>query len=202
MRSAGSSVLNFVSRADLLRREENAAARAALLKLREEQRPEVAFVYDEAIARIDGHSMSSEGRPFIMVGAAELAIVTEHLAANSRRPLVAVRLWNRLFSYVDRYTGDISVSRGQLADMLGVEPKVVSEVTSELVKFGALSRRLVPLAGMRGRGVVRYTMNPLAGTHLPKKAREVAQSAARPLNVVSIGPERRSRAPSFEPVVL
>ena len=41
---------------------------------------------------------------------------------------------------------------------------------------GAISRRMVKVAGMRGHGAVHYSLNPWVGTHLGKEARAKVQA--------------------------
>jgi hypothetical protein len=55
---------------------------------------------------------------------------------------------------------------------------------TELVDFGAISRRRVKVAGMRGQGVVRYFMNPRVATNLAGQARDEAQKSAPLLRLI------------------
>jgi hypothetical protein len=122
--------------------------------------------------------------PFVMLNPDQNAAVVTWLATRSRRPQLAVRLWALLFRHLRRDTGEVVRSREELAAELAVAPKHVSTVMSELEGIGAISRELVKVSGMRGRGVVRYFMNPRVGTHLAGEARRKAQSEAPKLALV------------------
>ena len=105
-------------------------------------------------------------------------------AVNSARPMVAVELWALCFEHLRNDTGEVLLSREQMAEEVGVAPKRVSEVMSELVKIGAISRVRERVPGMRGSGVVRYFMNPNVATQLSGKARDDAQRSAPMLALV------------------
>ena len=52
--------------------------------------------------------------------------------------MVAVELWALCFEHLRNDTGEVLLSREQMAEEVGVAPKRVSEVMSELVKIGAI----------------------------------------------------------------
>ena len=68
------------------------------------------------------------------------------------------------------------LTRDELAERVGIAPRHVSEIMTELEGIGAVSRR-------RAGRAVRYYMNPMIGTHLPGQARDAAQAAARQLEL-------------------
>lgn len=110
-----------------------------------------------------------------------------------------------MFSFLVPETGEVLLRRDQFADELGVAPRVVSTIMSELVAFGAMRRERVRIAGMRGPGAVRYFVNPNAGTHMSGKARDDAQAAHPVLELVGgsvQASERRRRSPALVPVEL
>ena len=74
---------------------------------------------------------------------------------------------------------EILATRQELADMIGIEPRTVTEIMSELEAVGAVYRQ------RRGR-VVRYFVNPILGTHLSGAARDKAQAAAPELRLVEL----------------
>ena len=100
----------------------------------------------------------------------------------------AMAVWSELFSAVDRDTGEILLSRDELAVLAGIAVQHVSNVMTELEGIGAISRRRERVAGMRGPGRTKYFMNPMVATHLAGGARDQAQAAAPgPLRLLAGG---------------
>lgn len=194
-------IRRLVSPAGKLRRDEHERARAALAAVRDEVRPEVQPCIDKALVELQRQTASSERKVFVMVYP-EFSMVSEWLAANSSRKLIALRLWALILAHVDQDTGDIALTRDEIADALKVPPADVSRVMSELEQCCAINRRRVRIAGLRGAGMVRYALNPLVGTHLPGKLRDEARRAAPVLNFQRPSTERRSRARPVVSVVL
>lgn len=193
-------IRRFRSRPARLRQDERADLRSALLPFRDGDgfrmpRQEVRLVVAKALALIDRETASQNGWSFVMLSPSQNALVVNFLAAHSERPLVALRLWALCFEHLRTDTGEIVLSRGEMAERLGIEVRTVSSLVSELVAFGALSRT-------RDGRSVRYFMNPNVGTHLSGKARDDAQRAAVKLALVGCaerGVERRRRA--YRPAV-
>ena len=52
-------------------------------------------------------------------------------------------------------TGEIMLTRDELAEKVGETTDNVSGIMRELEKFGAISRRRAKVAGLRGPGMVR-----------------------------------------------
>jgi CRP-like cAMP-binding protein len=133
---------------------------------------------------IDKHTASQGKWTFIMISPEQNEIVTNYLAENSDRPLVAIRLWLHCFRYLRCDTGEILLRRDEIADHLKIDAKNVSSIMSELEECGAISRKYQRIDGTKGRGFVRYFMNPLVGTHLAGAARDKAQEKAPKLRLV------------------
>ena len=108
--------------------------------------------------------------------------VMMHLHKHSRRPRTAMLLWPRLFAHLPYNSNEVKADRAQLARMLEVEPRVISEIMSELENVGAVYRR-------REGSRVRYFVHPTFGTHLTGPARDRAQSEAPPLKLRLVEPE-------------
>jgi DNA-binding transcriptional ArsR family regulator len=118
---------------------------------------------------------------FAMISPGQNAAVVEWLSKHSTRPQVAVRLWAMLFTALRSDNGEILLSRNELAQRLGIEPRTVSELMGELSRINAIVRR------KEGRSV-RYSMNPSIATHIPgPEARKAAREAAGPLLVLMQG---------------
>lgn len=112
---------------------------------------------------------------FAMISPAQNAAVVRWLHANSKRPMKAAQLWAELFTVLHPTTGEVMMSRANIADRLDIEPRTVSEIMGELEKINAIQRI------KEGRNV-RYRMNPHIATHLPDaRLREQAREQAGPL---------------------
>jgi hypothetical protein len=85
--------------------------------------------------------------------------VVKYLAEHSKRPIQALRLWSILFEHLYPATGQIMLTREQLAEQIGTAPEEVSKIMAELVKFQAIFTHRRRVAGLRGPGLVEYFMN-------------------------------------------
>ena len=95
-----------------------------------------------------------------MVEPVAYADVIAHLRRHSRRPLVAMELFTRLFSYLPPDGNEVLADRAELARVVGCTPTHVSEIMGELEAVGAVYRR------REGRGV-RYFVNPRSARTSP-----------------------------------
>lgn len=169
-------VRRLFSKPDRLRAEQAARLRDALLPFEHDMPDQVR----ELVARIDRQTAARNGWTFIMISADQNRAVVHWLKTNSRRPMQAMDLWSLLFTRVDRDTGEVLLTRDQLAELVGDTADNVSAIMGELEGVGAIIRRRERVAGMRGPGRVRYFMNSLVGTHLTGAARDKAQADAPP----------------------
>ena len=96
---------------------------------------------------------------FIMLKPAQNAAVVDWLEANSTRPMKAMRLWALMFEHLYPHTGQIMLTRDQIAEKVGITPEHVSEIMGELVRFKAIFTKRHRLEGVRGPGKVVYFMN-------------------------------------------
>lgn len=130
------------------------------------------------------HVETSENWIFVMLGPKENAAVVRWLGKNSKRPQKAVELWATLLEHLRIDTGEITASRQELADRVGIQPRTLSELMSELQTINAISRQ------KHGR-TVRYFLNPCIATHLPgATARRRARQEAGPLlKIMEAGPD-------------
>jgi len=119
---------------------------------------------------------------FIMINAEQNFAVVDYLEEKSKRPLKALKLWALLFDNVHRETGQIMLSRQEMADIVKITPSHVTNIMSELESVKAIIKK------KEGRGVTYY-MNPNVGTHLSQEDREKAQVKAPPLTVINGGKE-------------
>lgn len=118
---------------------------------------------------------------FAMISPTQNFAVLEWLRQHSNRPQVAVSLWGLLLTALRPDTGEILLTRGQIAERVGIAPKHVSECITELSSINAVRRE------KQGRRV-RYFLNPNIATHIPgPEARKAARDAAGPLLVMMQG---------------
>src|SRR3954447_4040793 len=129
------------------------------------------------VAYVERELAATRGGRFCMVDMVAYADVIAHLRRHSGRPLVAMELFTRLFSYLPPDGNEVRADRRELARVVGCTVENVSEIVGELEALGAVYRR------REGRGV-RYFINPLLGTHLAGAARDRAQAEAPALRVV------------------
>ena len=132
---------------------------------------------------IDRHTVSRNGRTFIMLYPDQNRAIVQYLKHHSSRPLQAIEVWAHCFEHLNSETGEIRLTRAELATLAGISENSVSIIMSELKNRNAILSRRTKVAGMRGQGAVRYYMNPNVATHLPGKARDQAQAAAPKLAV-------------------
>lgn len=119
--------------------------------------------------------------PFIMMTASQNAAVVRWLRQNSKRPQAAIALWAELFTAVHPTTGEIMLSRADLAERVAIEAKNVSSIMTELVGINAIRRE------REGRRV-KYFMNDNVATHIASpEARAAAREKAGPLLVLMEG---------------
>src|SRR3954453_23646440 len=167
------------TKADRLRAEEAGELRRLVL-----ERPGLPErVRGEIVATIDRET-ASEGRwTFVMLSPEQNATVMRWLRQHSRRPVLALALWGELFTALRHDTGEIMLTRDELAERVGTRPNEVSNLMHELASIGAIIVHREKVAGMRGPGRAVYLMNPNAATNLAGAARDQAQAVAKPVLV-------------------
>ena len=138
------------------------------------------FGFDQdTLAKIDQaaelHPESRDRERFIMVTTSQNLAVVRWISENSSRPHKSNLLWALIFDHVHPHTGEIMLSRSEIAERLDDQPRHVSTLMGELASINAIERR------KQGREV-KYFLNPRIATHLPgAAAREAAREAAGPL---------------------
>src|SRR3954451_14409659 len=132
----------------------------------------------EIIGTIDRQTASEAGWTFVMLSPEQNAAVMRWLRQHSRQPTMALALWGELFTALRRDTGEIMLTRDELAERVGASADEVSRVMGELARIGAVTVHREKVAGMRGPGRAVYLMNPNVATHLTGAARDRAQAEA------------------------
>ena len=137
----------------------------------------------EIIGTIDRQTASETAWTFIMLSPDQNAAVARWLSKHSTRPKVALVLWREFFTALRRDTGEVMLTRDELAERVGARPEHVSRVMHELASIGAIIVHREKVAGMRGPGRAVYLMNPNVATNLTGAARDKAQAIAKPVLV-------------------
>jgi hypothetical protein len=170
-------VVELHTKPDRLRADQADKLRQALLPFEADCPEQVR----ELIGQIDRQTASRNKWTFVMLSPSQNAAVVRHLTEHSKRPLVAVRLWALCFEHLRTDTGEILLTREEIAENLKVTADHVSSVMTELSEMGAIIRRRERVKGMKGPGMVRHFMNPRVATNLGGAARDEAQAKAPPL---------------------
>ena len=76
------------------------------------------------------------------------------------RPKQVLHAFDLVILNLRQDTGEVLLSRDQLAKEIGCSPDNVSRVMSTLVRLGVITRERQRVEGMRGPGVVVYFVNP------------------------------------------
>lgn len=172
----------FRSKRSQLEADQGQQLRQLLLDLGE-RRNLPAEAVTKIVAAVDGQTVSERGWAFVMIGPKENEAVVAWLRQNSKRPMAAMATWAALFTALRFDTGEIALTRAELAERVGIHPRHVSRIMTELVEIGAVSR-------VREGRQVRYFMNPNIGTHLSGKERDEAQGDAAQLSLELVGGSR------------
>jgi len=117
---------------------------------------------------------------FIMISPEQNRVVVNWLDEKSTQPRKALRLWALLFEYVHRETGQIMLSRQEIAEKIKMRSNDVSRIMSELESISAILKK------KEGRGVIYY-MNPNVANHYPQEIREHRQKENPKLKLLDGG---------------
>jgi CRP-like cAMP-binding protein len=178
------AIVQLKTRPERLRQDQAEELRQALLPF-EDQMPDAVRAL---IGHIDRQTASREKWTFVMLSPEQNGAVVNYLAEHSKRPLVAMRLWALCFEHLRQDTGEIMLTRQEIAEKLGQKPPEVSAIMSELANFGAIIRsRNVNVQAGPGVGMTRYFMNPRVATHLAGRERDDAQADAPLLKLMEGG---------------
>ena len=136
----------------------------------------------EIIHAIDLATAVDEGWTFLMINPMQNAAVVGWLCKHSARPSIAAHLWAQMLTATDRETGEVLLSRDELAERVGARPNGVTDVLRELEQIGAITRGREKIPGLRGSGRLVVLINSRVATKLAGVARVKAQQAAQPLS--------------------
>jgi hypothetical protein len=170
-----------------IRAEQAQHLRQVVLQL-EDLDPEAA---GRLLVAIDRETRVEGEWRFVLLNVERNAFVLGELSERSRRPHVAVKVWAKLPLYLRQDNNELIVTREELARAVGAHPNEITNVLTELVMMGAITRERV------GRHVA-LTLNALVGTHTTGMTRALLQQKAPELRPL---PERRSRGAKAKPAL-
>jgi hypothetical protein len=75
-------------------------------------------------------------------------------------PNLTRRVFDYVITHIEPNTGAVTLTRGELAQRCETEASNISRIMTELETHKVIFRRRLKVAGMRGRGPVRYYLNP------------------------------------------
>ena len=119
-----------------------------------------------------------------MLSPAQNLAVLRWLTANSKRPSVGVIAWGEILNALRNDTGEVMLTRDELAAHCEVTPNAITDALAELEGIGAITRTRRAVPGIRGRGRVVIHVNPLVATKLAGAARDRAQQEHKPVDPV------------------
>lgn len=104
------------------------------------------------------------------------------------RPNQVRHLFDLVLTHLEPNTGLVTLTREELAEKVGTEPKHISTMMGTLERLGVVRRERVKVAGMRGAGIARYRINPHVAWNGKLEIREEqARQTPLPFSVVEGG---------------
>lgn len=104
------------------------------------------------------------------------------------RPDLTRHVFDLVLTHLEPNTGAVTLTREEIAQRVETDPDHVSRVMTQLERHNIIFRRRLKVEGMRGRGPVRYYLNPHAGWNGKLEIRaEHARQAPLPFSVIDGG---------------
>ena len=97
-------------------------------------------------------------------------------------------VFDYVLTHIETNTGIVTLTRDELAEVVGIAPKHVSSAMKRLEDLGVIFRERVRVPGMKGPGKARYRMNPHVAWNGKLERREVtAKQVPLPFAVIDGG---------------
>jgi len=184
---SGAAVAPFVSRSERAEREAAAGLVDLVNRLSAD---DVAFFRRTLLDRLEPVATPSTDIPwrYAMLSEADVARVwdaIERLPARDR-PRMVDRVFKVVLLNLRPDTGEVRLTRDQIAAKIGCPPSRVSEAMSVLVRLGVIEREMQRIPNMRGPGAVQYSINANVAWNgkLKLRAERAAQAAQPSLSLV------------------
>ena len=178
-------VRRFIPKAERLRAEQAREARQQILDLALTEDILVALSRHESSGRItDWH--------FNMISPEQCLKVWDAIRElpSRKRPQQTRHLFDLVLTHLEPNTGLVTLTREELAEMIGTSPANVSRMMGTLEELNVVRRERRKVPGMRGPGTARYRINPHVGWNGElERRREVARHRqdGLPLTVIEGG---------------
>lgn len=104
------------------------------------------------------------------------------------KPNETRRVFDYVLTHIETNTGLVTLTRDELAEVVGIDAREVSRAMGRLEKLGAIVRERVKVPGMRGPGKARYRLNPHVGWNGKlEKRQQAAEQVPLPFGVIEGG---------------
>lgn len=151
-------VTRFVSRTERLTKAKAEEARQAILAL---GLPEAATT--DALIAITRHETGGKLAEwkFNMLNPTQCLAIWNAIRQlpSEERPNQVRHLFDLILTHLETNTGAVTLTREELAELIGTEPRNISSMMGTLEGMGVIYRRRQKVAGMRGPGIARYYVN-------------------------------------------
>lgn len=169
----------FISKAEQISREKAQNARQQILDLGLPQTAEAEILVTIARHETGGRLLEWT---FNMLNPSQCLAVWNAIRElpPEDRPNQIRHLFDLILTHIETNTGIVTLTREELADMIGTEPRHVSSMMGTLERLGVIFRLRHKIAGMRGPGIARYRVNSHVAWNGKLEARK-EQAAQQPL---------------------
>ncbi len=76
------------------------------------------------------------------------------------RPVETRKVFDLVLTHIEPNSGAVTLTREEIAERVGAAPSDISRIMTQLETHKVIFRRRLKVVGMRGRGPVRYYLNP------------------------------------------
>ena len=149
------SVTRFIPKADRIAKQKADDLRQAVFDFGLPEQAETDILV--AIARHESGGILPAWK-FNMISPEQCLSVWEAIW-NMPRPVETRKVFDLVLTHLEPNTGAVTLTREEIAERVGSRPEHVSRIMSELESHKVIFRRRLKVAGMRGRGPVRYYLN-------------------------------------------
>ena len=184
-------VVRLRSKQQRAERDEAAAAAAQLSLLSPELLERLPGSAQQAISRAVG-ALHRHARPdteeglwpggFTMLSRTQTAAIWDAIRAlpPDDRPNQVRHAFDLVLLNLQQDTGEVLLTRDQLAERIGCAPGHVSRVMGTLERMGVIRRERRRIEGVQGRGVAVYFINPHVAWNGSLDARKAEAAEVRP----------------------
>lgn len=179
-----SNIRKFIPKSERLKAEQVEAARQLIFDLGlSESATEDIFI---VLQRYQTGGTLADWT-FNMISPAQCLAVWNAIE-DGEKPHETRRVFDYVLTHIEVNTGIVTLTREELADVVGIAPRNVSSAMKRLEDLGVIYRERVKVPGMRGPGKARYRMNPHVAWNGELARRKVkAEQTKLPFEVIDGG---------------